>query len=44
VHLAHVIKLLKQNKLKLKQAARVVKLLVKKSVARLLTLAREIRQ
>lgn len=44
VHLAHAIKLPKQNEPKLKQAARVVELLVEKSVAGLSTLARETRR
>jgi superfamily II DNA helicase RecQ len=44
VHLAHAIRLPKQNEPKLKRAARVVELLVERSVAGLSTLARETRR
>jgi superfamily II DNA helicase RecQ len=44
VHLAHAIKLPNRNEPKLKQAARVVELLIERSVAGLSTLARETRR
>ena len=44
IHLAHAIRLPKGNEPKLKQAARIVELLVERSVAGLSTLARETRR